>query len=226
MLILCVQVWTVTSTWSVLETSSVRTLVGRCRPLWSGTIWEPCMTCRLWWGHTRAHTSFLTLLSFAWGLCLFSFVTQHESEILPFPNTERSFSLPDDIIQEVKEGEWQCSCFKVDLQLVYPPIPVPGPYTDPYAVAWCSHPQKYHRDAAATIVIGLLCFTIMHFVLHTSRLLFLGLFVKALQRFARWWHWSWHQEHKVTAEQQRQNAHNGRLVQLQNRALDRAHIQP
>eukprot|EP00064_Thunnus_orientalis_P020863 superscaffoldBa00005993_g21014 len=27
----------------------------------------------------------------------------HESEILPFPNTEKSFSLPDDIIQEVKE---------------------------------------------------------------------------------------------------------------------------
>uniref|UniRef100_A0A3P8WPB8 MRG/MORF4L binding protein n=1 Tax=Cynoglossus semilaevis TaxID=244447 RepID=A0A3P8WPB8_CYNSE len=29
----------------------------------------------------------------------------HESEILPFPNTEKSFSLPDDIIQEVKEGK-------------------------------------------------------------------------------------------------------------------------
>ncbi|CAG13953.1 unnamed protein product, partial [Tetraodon nigroviridis] len=29
----------------------------------------------------------------------------HESEILPFPNTERSFSLPDDIIQEVTEGD-------------------------------------------------------------------------------------------------------------------------
>ncbi|XP_065817569.1 MRG/MORF4L-binding protein isoform X2 [Labrus bergylta] len=28
----------------------------------------------------------------------------HESEILPFPNSEKSFSLPDDIIQEVKEG--------------------------------------------------------------------------------------------------------------------------
>ncbi|KAI3357897.1 hypothetical protein L3Q82_016282 [Scortum barcoo] len=28
-----------------------------------------------------------------------------ESEILPFPNTEKSFSLPDDIIQEVKEGK-------------------------------------------------------------------------------------------------------------------------
>ena len=33
---------------------------------------------------------------------------QHESEILPFPNTEKSFSLPDDIIQEVKEGETWC----------------------------------------------------------------------------------------------------------------------
>lgn len=32
-------------------------------------------------------------------------VLQHESEILPFPNSEKSFSLPDDIIQEVKEGE-------------------------------------------------------------------------------------------------------------------------
>lgn len=30
---------------------------------------------------------------------------QHESEILPFPNSEKSFSLPEDIIQEVKEGE-------------------------------------------------------------------------------------------------------------------------
>ncbi|XP_041860673.1 MRG/MORF4L-binding protein [Melanotaenia boesemani] len=29
----------------------------------------------------------------------------HESEILPFPNTEKSFSLPVDIIQEVKEGK-------------------------------------------------------------------------------------------------------------------------
>uniref|UniRef100_A0A3Q4B852 Uncharacterized protein n=1 Tax=Mola mola TaxID=94237 RepID=A0A3Q4B852_MOLML len=29
----------------------------------------------------------------------------HESEILPFPNSEKSFSLPDDIIQEVKEEE-------------------------------------------------------------------------------------------------------------------------
>lgn len=30
---------------------------------------------------------------------------QHESEILPFPNTEKSFSLPEEIIQEVKGGE-------------------------------------------------------------------------------------------------------------------------
>ncbi|XP_056130425.1 MRG/MORF4L-binding protein [Lampris incognitus] len=29
----------------------------------------------------------------------------HESEILPFPNAEKSFSLPDDIIQDVKEGK-------------------------------------------------------------------------------------------------------------------------
>ncbi|MGH0132034.1 UNVERIFIED_CONTAM: hypothetical protein FKN15_058865 [Acipenser sinensis] len=29
----------------------------------------------------------------------------HESEILPFPNSEKSFVLPDDIIQEVKEGK-------------------------------------------------------------------------------------------------------------------------
>uniref|UniRef100_A0A3Q2GCB2 MRG/MORF4L binding protein n=1 Tax=Cyprinodon variegatus TaxID=28743 RepID=A0A3Q2GCB2_CYPVA len=29
----------------------------------------------------------------------------HESEILPFPNTEKSFSLPEEIIQEVKGGE-------------------------------------------------------------------------------------------------------------------------
>lgn len=29
----------------------------------------------------------------------------HESEILPFPNSEKSFSLPDDLIQDVKEGK-------------------------------------------------------------------------------------------------------------------------
>ncbi|XP_048874495.1 MRG/MORF4L-binding protein isoform X3 [Brienomyrus brachyistius] len=29
----------------------------------------------------------------------------HESEILPFPNSERSFVLPEEIIQEVKEGK-------------------------------------------------------------------------------------------------------------------------
>ncbi|XP_040588815.1 MRG/MORF4L-binding protein isoform X1 [Mesocricetus auratus] len=29
----------------------------------------------------------------------------HESEILPFPNPERNFVLPDEIIQEVREGE-------------------------------------------------------------------------------------------------------------------------
>lgn len=30
---------------------------------------------------------------------------QHESEILPFPNPERNFVLPEEIIQEVREGE-------------------------------------------------------------------------------------------------------------------------
>ncbi|XP_036389852.1 MRG/MORF4L-binding protein isoform X2 [Megalops cyprinoides] len=29
----------------------------------------------------------------------------HESEILPFPNSEKSFVLPEEIIQEVKEGK-------------------------------------------------------------------------------------------------------------------------
>ncbi|XP_076840575.1 MRG/MORF4L-binding protein isoform X2 [Brachyhypopomus gauderio] len=29
----------------------------------------------------------------------------HESEILPFPNSEKSFVLPEDIIQDVKEGK-------------------------------------------------------------------------------------------------------------------------
>ncbi|XP_066528366.1 MRG/MORF4L-binding protein [Hoplias malabaricus] len=29
----------------------------------------------------------------------------HESEILPFPNSERTFVLPEDIIQDVKEGK-------------------------------------------------------------------------------------------------------------------------
>ncbi|CAI5778412.1 MORF4L-binding isoform X2 [Podarcis lilfordi] len=29
----------------------------------------------------------------------------HESEILPFPNSEKNFSLPEEIIQEVKEGK-------------------------------------------------------------------------------------------------------------------------
>ncbi|XP_063065245.1 MRG/MORF4L-binding protein isoform X2 [Engraulis encrasicolus] len=28
----------------------------------------------------------------------------HESEILPFPNSEKAFALPDEIIQDVKEG--------------------------------------------------------------------------------------------------------------------------
>ncbi|XP_037628670.1 MRG/MORF4L-binding protein isoform X1 [Sebastes umbrosus] len=37
----------------------------------------------------------------------------HESEILPFPNTEKSFSLPDDIIQEVKEGQNMISAGKL-----------------------------------------------------------------------------------------------------------------
>lgn len=52
---------------------------------------------------------------------------QHESEILPFPNTEKSFSLPDDIIQDVKEGEsvavilsvyWSMSFFVVSCPLI------------------------------------------------------------------------------------------------------------
>ncbi|XP_041060937.1 MRG/MORF4L-binding protein isoform X3 [Carcharodon carcharias] len=30
---------------------------------------------------------------------------EHESEILPFPNGERNFVLPEDIIHEVKEGK-------------------------------------------------------------------------------------------------------------------------
>nr|2N1D_A Chain A, MRG/MORF4L-binding protein [Homo sapiens] len=29
----------------------------------------------------------------------------HESEILPFPNPERNFVLPEEIIQEVREGK-------------------------------------------------------------------------------------------------------------------------
>ncbi|XP_043336015.1 MRG/MORF4L-binding protein isoform X1 [Cervus canadensis] len=32
-------------------------------------------------------------------------VPQHESEILPFPNPERNFVLPEEIIQEVREGK-------------------------------------------------------------------------------------------------------------------------
>ncbi|XP_029075237.1 MRG/MORF4L-binding protein isoform X2 [Monodon monoceros] len=31
--------------------------------------------------------------------------SQHESEILPFPNPERNFVLPEEIIQEVREGK-------------------------------------------------------------------------------------------------------------------------
>lgn len=41
---------------------------------------------------------------------------QHESEILPFPNSEKSFSLPDDIIQEVKEGGWRGMSPRFDLE--------------------------------------------------------------------------------------------------------------
>ena len=39
------------------------------------------------------------------------YVLQHESEILPFPNSEKSFVLPDEIIQDVKEGNGQYSIF-------------------------------------------------------------------------------------------------------------------
>lgn len=35
----------------------------------------------------------------------FLFLFKHESEILPFPNSEKNFILPEEIIQEVKEGE-------------------------------------------------------------------------------------------------------------------------
>uniref|UniRef100_A0A9J8C9Y5 MRG/MORF4L binding protein n=1 Tax=Cyprinus carpio carpio TaxID=630221 RepID=A0A9J8C9Y5_CYPCA len=35
----------------------------------------------------------------------FFLLPQHESEILPFPNSEKSFVLPEEIIQEVKEGK-------------------------------------------------------------------------------------------------------------------------
>ena len=63
-----VQVWTVTSTWSASETSSVRTSDARSPPLSSGTIWGPCTTCRLWWGHTHTHTMCLRLAF--WGLYL------------------------------------------------------------------------------------------------------------------------------------------------------------
>lgn len=35
----------------------------------------------------------------------FFLLPQHESEILPFPNSEKSFVLPEEIIQDVKEGE-------------------------------------------------------------------------------------------------------------------------
>lgn len=34
-----------------------------------------------------------------------SFLSKHESEILPFPNIEKNFALPDEMIQEVREGE-------------------------------------------------------------------------------------------------------------------------
>ncbi|NXV72555.1 MRGBP protein, partial [Atlantisia rogersi] len=35
----------------------------------------------------------------------FSFLSKHESEILPFPNIEKNFALPDEMIQEVREGK-------------------------------------------------------------------------------------------------------------------------
>jgi len=34
-----------------------------------------------------------------------SFLSKHESEILPFPNIEKNFALPDEMIQEVREGK-------------------------------------------------------------------------------------------------------------------------
>lgn len=50
--------------------------------------------------HVRRYFATTATVRFCVRVC----VLQHESEILPFPNTEKSFSLPDDIIQEVKEG--------------------------------------------------------------------------------------------------------------------------
>lgn len=57
------QGWTVTSTWSASEISSARTSAARCPPLSSGTTWEQCTTCRLWWGdtHTRTHSQYLCM---------------------------------------------------------------------------------------------------------------------------------------------------------------------
>uniref|UniRef100_A0A8C1X5G1 MRG/MORF4L binding protein n=1 Tax=Cyprinus carpio TaxID=7962 RepID=A0A8C1X5G1_CYPCA len=37
--------------------------------------------------------------------CAPFYLLSHESEILPFPNSEKSFVLPEEIIQEVKEGK-------------------------------------------------------------------------------------------------------------------------
>uniref|UniRef100_H0ZBF3 MRG domain binding protein n=1 Tax=Taeniopygia guttata TaxID=59729 RepID=H0ZBF3_TAEGU len=39
----------------------------------------------------------------------------HESEILPFPNIEKNFALPDEMIQEVREGEIKLSLIFLNL---------------------------------------------------------------------------------------------------------------
>lgn len=79
------------------------------RQVSSSVIWDHLGTMYDMQALVRTHTCWVFVTCRAerghhhWD-CHFS-VTQHESEILPFPNNEKSFSLPDDIIQEVKEGE-------------------------------------------------------------------------------------------------------------------------
>uniref|UniRef100_A0A8C6XPR9 MRG domain binding protein n=1 Tax=Naja naja TaxID=35670 RepID=A0A8C6XPR9_NAJNA len=45
----------------------------------------------------------------------------HESEILPFPNSEKNFILPEEIIQEVKEGLQGHHSLLLEAVFCYPP---------------------------------------------------------------------------------------------------------
>ncbi|XP_077316441.1 MRG/MORF4L-binding protein isoform X2 [Lithobates pipiens] len=57
------------------------------------------------WDHLRTMYDMQALVSASSHATPLSQSRKHESEILPFPNSEKNFILPEEIIQEVKEGK-------------------------------------------------------------------------------------------------------------------------